>query len=82
MPTYPLAGLFDLCGIADATFWPLSRQELSRTAKGATQAKDLGSALWRASFTTAPQLINDAAALVTRNRSSVHCLEAEAFDGG
>lgn len=63
MPTYPLTGLFDLCNVADTTFWPMGRQELSRVAKGATQAKDLGSALWRASFTTAPQSISDAAAV-------------------
>ena len=60
---YPRDDLFDLCGINNVTFWPLHRQELSRTAGGATQAKDLGSPLWRASFTTAPARLADAAAI-------------------
>lgn len=60
---YPRTDLFDLCKISDATFWPMHRQELSRTAGGATQAKDLGSALWRASFTTTPARRADAAAI-------------------
>lgn len=60
---YPINNLFDLAKIADATFWPMYRQELSRTAGGATQAKDLGSPLWRASFSTAPARRADAAAL-------------------
>jgi len=60
---YPRADLFDLCGVNDASFWPMHRQEISRTAGGRTQAKDLGSPLWRASFTTAPALIANAAAL-------------------
>lgn len=58
---YPRADLFDLCTINDATFWPLHRQELSRTSGGTTQAKDLGSPLWKASFTTAPARLGDAA---------------------
>ncbi|KEJ93988.1 hypothetical protein SAMN05444149_108106 [Pseudosulfitobacter pseudonitzschiae] len=71
---YPRADLFDLCKVADATFWPMHRQELSRTVGGSTQAKDLGPALWRASFTTAPALRGDAAAieaaLITLNGSA------------
>lgn len=59
----PRSDLFDLCTIKTTTFWPLFRQELSRTAGGVTQAKDLGSALWRASYTTAPARIADAAAI-------------------
>lgn len=70
---YPRTDLFDLCKVKDATFWPLQRQELSRTAGGRTQAKDLGSALWRASFTTAPARLDDAqdveAALISLNGS-------------
>lgn len=70
----PRTDLFDLCKISDATFWPYHRQELSRTAGGATQAKDLGSALWRASFTTAPARRADAqdieAALISLNGSA------------
>ncbi len=59
----PRTDLFDLCTIADATFWPLYRQELSRSAGGRTQAKDFGTPLWRASFTTAPARVADAAAI-------------------
>ncbi len=57
----PRTDLFDLCTIVDATFWPLNRQELSRSAGGRTQAKDFGTPLWRASFTTAPAPRADAA---------------------
>lgn len=73
MVTYPLVDLFDVCKVSDTTFWPIHRQELSRVAGGATQAKDLGSALWGASFTTAPQRRADAAdieaALISLNGS-------------
>ena len=64
MTTYPLplAGLMDLGKFADASFWPMKRDELSRTAGGRTQAKDLGPALWRATFTTAPMPLAQAAA--------------------
>jgi hypothetical protein len=71
---YPRADLFDLCNVVDAGFWPLDRHEVIRTAGGKTQAKDLGSALWRASFTTAPALFPDAAkieaALISLNGSA------------
>lgn len=60
---YPRTDIFDLCTVSDAAFWPLMRQELSRTSGGSSQAKDLGSPLWRASFTTAPAMRADAAAL-------------------
>ena len=60
---YPLTNLLSLCRVRDSSFWPMHRQELSRTAGGRTQAKDLGSALWRASFTTAPARHTDAAAI-------------------
>lgn len=59
---YPRADLFDLCKVSDATFWPMNRQELTRTAGAATQAKDLGPPLWRASFTTAAALRRENAA--------------------
>jgi hypothetical protein len=69
----PRIDLFDLCKVVDATFWPLNRQELSRSAGGRTQAKDFGTPLWRASFTTAPALRYDAAdieaALISLNGS-------------
>jgi hypothetical protein len=60
---YPRTDIMDLCKVTDTTFWPLNRQELSRTAGGRTQARDLGSPLWQASFTTAPARHSDAAAI-------------------
>lgn len=63
MISFPRADLMTLAGVSDVTFWPLQRQELSRTQSGVTQGKDLGSALWRGSFTTAPALLADAAGL-------------------
>lgn len=63
MVTFPRADFFDLCKISDTTFWPMARQEISRTAGGVSQGKDLGSPLWRASFTSAPQSFADAAAI-------------------
>lgn len=69
----PRGDFFDICGIADVTFWPMWRQELSRTAGGAVQAKDMGPALWRASFTTSPDHFGNAAdieaALISRRGS-------------
>ena len=59
----PRSDFFDLCGVRDVSFWPMHRQELSRVAGGDTQAKDLGPALWQASFTTSPALIRDAQAI-------------------
>lgn len=59
----PRADILDLCGVRDVKFWPLYRQELSRVAGGTTQAKDFGTPLWQASFTTSPRLIRDAQAL-------------------
>jgi hypothetical protein len=38
----------------DQTFQLVARQELSRTAGGTTYGKDLGPALWQASYTSAP----------------------------
>ncbi|GAB5431210.1 MAG: hypothetical protein EpisKO_05800 [Epibacterium sp.] len=71
---YPRSDLFELCKVRNATFWPMHRQELSRAAGGRTQAKDLGSALWRASFTTSPASLADAsdieAALISLNGSA------------
>lgn len=60
---FPRTDILDLCKVSDITFWPLMRQEISRTAGGSTQGKDFGSPLWRASFTTAAALITDAAAV-------------------
>lgn len=63
MTIYPRADIFDLCNIADTTFWPMMRQELSRQGGGTTQGKDLGSPLWRASFVTAPKVRADVAVI-------------------
>jgi hypothetical protein len=74
MTVYPRADLFDLWNVRDATFWPLWRQELSRTAGGSTQAKDFGTPLWRANFATAPIALMDVgpaeAALISLNGST------------
>lgn len=61
--TYPRSDIMDLLPVADVQFWPVHRQELSRTAGGATQAKDMGPALWRMSATSAAQALPDAAVL-------------------
>jgi len=63
MIAYPRTDILDLCKVRTAKFWPLWRQELSRSAGAQTQAKDLGSPLWRASFATAPAHFRDAAAI-------------------
>lgn len=73
MIVFPRADIFDLCKVRTAKFWPLLRQELSRTAGASSQAKDLGSPLWAASYTTAPAHFRDAqaieAALISLNGS-------------
>lgn len=56
--SFPLTTLFDVAQIADQSFQLQSRQELSRMASGITIAKDFGSALWSATFTTG-QMAND-----------------------
>jgi hypothetical protein len=74
MTTFPRADLFDLWNVKDGAFWPMYRQELSRTAGGSSQAKDFGTPLWRASFTTAPIALADVgpaeAALISLNGST------------
>lgn len=70
----PRTDLFDLLKASDVTFWPLHRQELSRTAGGSTQAKDLGDPLWSVRVTTVPEHFRDAqaleAALISLNGSA------------
>jgi hypothetical protein len=56
--SFPLTTLFDVAQIADQAFQLQSRQEMSRLASGITIAKDFGSALWSANYTTA-QMAND-----------------------
>lgn len=69
-----LSEFFDLFGVRDVTFWPPARQEASREASGRTQVKDMGSPLWRSSFTSAPQSLRAAgafeAALMSLNGSA------------
>jgi hypothetical protein len=60
---FPRTDILDLARVVSVQFWPVLRQELSRTAGGATQGKDMGPPLWRASFTTAPALHADLGAL-------------------
>ena len=53
MLTFP-RDLMSLCNVVSVQFWPVQRQELSRTTAGRSQGKDLGPPVWRGSFTTAP----------------------------
>lgn len=46
--------ILDSIDYTDQTFQLVARQELSRTAGGTTYGKDLGPALWAASYTSAP----------------------------
>ncbi len=55
--------------LVDFDFGVLQRQEFSRTADGVTRGKDLGEALWRASYTTKPLLSSDALAYEAKLRS-------------
>lgn len=50
----------DDVGYSDQTFQLVSRQEISRTAGGTTYGKDLGPAMWQASYTTGPLNSDDA----------------------
>lgn len=67
----------NLCRWRDPSFKPMYRQELARDAGGATQAKDLGPALWEVMFTSVP-LRNDLADQVIAEfhslRGAVHSL--------
>jgi hypothetical protein len=64
MLVFPRTDLFSLCNVASIQpFWPKYRQEVSRTANGWSQGKDLGPPLWQGSFTTAPQTHVDSGAL-------------------
>ena len=56
--SFPRTDILTAAAFADQTFQLTSRQETSRTAGGVTLAKDLGSALWVASYTT-DRLPND-----------------------
>lgn len=49
-----ITNLFEGAGIVDQRFQLVSRQEFSRTASGVTIGRDLGPALWVATFTLNP----------------------------
>lgn len=55
---FPRTDILSSVGYSDQTFHLISRQEQSRTAYGRTIAKDLGSAIWMATYTTG-ELPND-----------------------
>jgi predicted deacylase len=57
--TFPRSDILTLAGFSPPhSFEPVSRQEISRLARGTTIGKDFGPALWHASFTT-EELRND-----------------------
>jgi hypothetical protein len=58
--SFPRTDILSGVEIADQVFRLAHRHELSRTATGATRAKELGPSLWAGDWTTAP-LENDAA---------------------
>jgi hypothetical protein len=79
--SFPLTTLFDVAQIADQSFQLQSRQELSRMASGITIAKDLGSALWSATFTTAQMANDDALTLEAKLNALDGSIQLfEAFD--
>jgi hypothetical protein len=79
--SFPLTTLFDVAQIADQSFQLQSRQELSRMASGITIAKDLGSALWSATFTTGQMSNDDALTLEAKLNSLDGSVQLfEAFD--
>lgn len=55
--------------IVDQRFQLVSRQEFSRTASGVTIGRDMGPALWQASFTTNPMYHRDAMVIEARLNS-------------
>lgn len=55
-----ITDLFSSVRIVDQRFQLVSRQEYSRTASGVTLGRDMGPALWQASFTTTPMYHDDA----------------------
>lgn len=55
----PITNIFSGLCVVDQTFQLKSRQEFSRTASGITIGRDLGPALWTASFTLQPQYHDD-----------------------
>lgn len=60
--SFPLTTVLSATSFADQNFQLISRQELSRQANGRTIGKDLGSAIWVASYATIPMSNDDALA--------------------
>lgn len=58
--TFPRTDILSAVAFQDQTFQLMFRQEYSRTAYGTTLGKDLGPALWSASYTTAPMYADEA----------------------
>jgi len=65
-----VTNLFQGVGITEQQFKLVSRQEFSRTASGVTIGRDLGPALWQASYTLAPIRHED----VLRVEAKLHSL--------
>lgn len=79
--SFPLTTLFDVAQIADQSFQLTSRQEIGRTAVGVTIAKDFGSALWLASYTTGQMYNDDALTLEAKLNALDGSIQLfEAFD--
>lgn len=62
----PIENLLEGASIVDQRFQLVSRQEFSRTASGVTIGRDMGPALWQASFTTNPMYHRKAMAIEAR----------------
>ncbi len=60
--SYPRTDILSGIPVADQVFQLVSRQEYSRLASGVTRGKDLGPALWMATYTTDVMDIADAVA--------------------
>jgi hypothetical protein len=60
--SFPRTTILSATDFADQTFQLMSRQELSRQVSGRTIGKDLGPALWMATYTTKPMQNDDALA--------------------
>lgn len=79
--TYPITDILTAVAFQDQTFQPQFRQELSRTAIGRTIGKDLGPALWVATYKTIGLDADDALAYEAKLNSLdgvIH--DFEAFD--
>lgn len=69
--SFPRTGIIDQFHVEDTDFELKARQEFSRTAGGKTYGKDLGPALWRASYTSAEMPISQAVTV----QATLHSLD-------